>query len=167
MRSSISILIVFIFFGCSEKSSLPDRYQIYTWKQISTSPETIGKLDTTFVVDTLIKGVANNLDSLSLRAELYYKPNELNRFVEFVDTVYIDSTNTFITYSNQFSTLWFQNDLGFILSFYFHLKDGSPWSYQLVEIQNIDKNSIEVSNFEHLIDSIQSFRYQKLNELEN
>ncbi len=165
--------ILFIFFSIlflwnCKKSKIEtpqEEYQVYTWKQISTSPEVLGKKDTTVVSDTLIKGIPINLDSLSLRAELYLEPNELNRIVESVDTVYIDSIGKYITYSNQISTLWFQDDLGFILSFYFHLKQGSPWSYQLIEIRNIDKEGTEVLNYEHLIDSIQSFRYQKSNEL--
>ncbi|MDR9418811.1 hypothetical protein [Gracilimonas sp.] len=167
MTQKFFIVLFLICIGCTRKSTPPDQYQIYTWKHISTSSEVLGKKDTTVVSDTLINGVPINLDSLALRAELYLDPNELNRTVESVDTVYIDSIDKYITYSNQFSTLWLQKDLGFILSFYFHLKQGSPWSYQLVEIQNIDGESIQVSNYEHLIDSIQSFRYQKLEELEN
>ncbi|MBO6622688.1 MAG: hypothetical protein JJ892_06395 [Balneola sp.] len=167
--------ILFLFFSilflwnCERsKFDVPlEEYQVYTWKQISTSPEVLGKKDTTVISDTLIKGVPINLDSLSLRAELYLEPNELNRIVESVDTVYTDSIGKYIAYSNQVSTLWFQDDPGFILSFYFHLIQGSPWSYQLVEIRNIDKEGTEVMNYEHLIDSIQSFRYQKSNELEN
>ena len=166
--------ILFLFFSilflwnCERsKFDVPlEEYQVYTWKQISTSPEVLGKKDTTVISDTLINGVPINLDSLSLKAELYLEPNELNRIVESVDTVYVDSIGKYITYSNQVSTLWFQDDVGFILSFYFHLKQGSPWSYQLVEIRNIDRESTEVLNFEHLIDSIQSFRYQKLNDFE-
>lgn len=162
-------LSVLFLWNC-ENSKLDgplEEYQVYTWKEISTSPKVLGKKDTTVISDTLINGIPINLDSLPLRAELYLEPNELNRIVEFVDTVYVSSSGKYITYSNQVSTLWFQDDLGFILSFYFHLKQGSPWSYQLVEIRNIDKESTEVLNFEHLIDSIQSFRYQKLTELKN
>jgi len=167
-----SILLLFFsilfLWNCEEsKLNIPhEEYQVYTWKQISTSPEVLGKKDTTVISDTLIKGVPVNLDSLSLRAELYLEPNELNRIVESVDTVYVDSIGKYITYSNQVSTLWFQDDVGFILSFYFHLIQGSPWSYQLVEIRNIDKEGTEILSYEPLIDSIQSFRYQKLNELE-
>lgn len=163
------LLSILLFWNCeNSKLEAPlEEYQVYTWKQISTSPEVLGKKDTTVISDTLIKGVPINLDSLSLRAELYLESNELNRIIEFVDTVYVSSSGKYITYSNQVSTLWFKDDLGFILSFYFHLKQGSPWSFQLVEIRNIDKESTEVLNFEHLIDSIQSFRYKKLSELEN
>ncbi|OAN60424.1 hypothetical protein A8B79_10800 [Balneola sp. EhC07] len=158
-------LSILFLWNCERSKFDVPEYQIYTWKQITTSPKVLGKKDTTVISDTLINGIPINLDSLSLRAELYLEPNELNRIVESVDTVCTDSIGKYIAYSNQVSTLWFQDDPGFILSFYFHLKQGSPWSYQLVEIRNIDIESTEVLNFEHLIDSIQSFRYQKSNEL--
>ncbi|MEP6361739.1 MAG: hypothetical protein ABJ287_05065, partial [Balneola sp.] len=69
--------ILFLFFSilflwnCERSKFDVPEYQIYTWKQITTSLEVLGKKDTTVISDTLINGIPINLDSLSLRAELY------------------------------------------------------------------------------------------------
>ncbi len=166
LRSTLTILLFFIFIGCSGNYSLPDEYEIYNWRLITTSIEIEGEMDTTIVSDTLINGTPINLDSLDLRAELYLRPDELKRVVEYVDTTYIDSIGNLRTYSNYYSTLWYEDKLGFVLSFYPHFRNGYPWSYQLLEIKRFKKDQHQTVNYEFLIDSIQSYRYQRLLEME-